>query len=129
MREIAEKLVRAEQEMAAHKGRFLVFGLFLREQAPDVWDLVVAAPWVVENKSASLQYISDKISSALQPDELVKLSRIVLVEPDNPSVAALHQAIKVEHGISEIKDCHFSGMEIRHAYLITSQRAQDPAAR
>jgi len=126
MKEIVEKLVRAEQEMAAEKGAFLLFAMFLREDAPDVWDLVVASSWIATDKSGSLRYISDKVRSILDADELVKLSRIVLIEPDSPALAALQQVIHVEHSIAEIKDSDFSGLQIKHAYLITSRRETDP---
>ncbi|OHB62813.1 MAG: hypothetical protein A2Y76_09635 [Planctomycetes bacterium RBG_13_60_9] len=122
MKEIVEKLVRAEQEMAAEKGAFLLFAVFLREDAPDVWDLIVASPWVAEDKPGSLRYISDKVRSILDASELVKLSRIVLIEPDNPALAAFQQAIHVEHRIAEFKDSVFSGLRIKHAYLITSRQ-------
>jgi hypothetical protein len=125
MNEIVEKLVRVEQEMASERGRFLVFALFLREDAPDLWDVVVAAPWVTTDKSGSLQYISSKLRSALAPDELIKLSRIVLIEPDSPALSALPQAIQIEHGTAEIKDSSFFGLPIKHAFLITSRRDAD----
>jgi hypothetical protein len=125
MNEIVEKLVRVEREMATEKGRFLIFGLFLREDSPDLWDVVVAAPWVATDKSGSLQYISGKLGSVLAPEELLRLSRIVLIEPDNPALSALQQTIQIEHGTAEIKDSSFSGLPIKHAYLITSRRDAD----
>jgi hypothetical protein len=123
MKEIVEKLGRAEQEMAADKGEFLLFAVVLREDAPDVWDLVVASPWIARDKSGSLRYVSDKVRSVLDANELVKLSRIVLIEPDSPALASFQQAINVEHGIPvEIKDSDFFGLQIKHGYLITSRR-------
>ena len=122
MKEIVEKLVQAENEMAAEKGPFLLFAMFLREDAPDVWDLVVASPWIDADKSGSLRYISDKVGSVLDSKELVKLSRIVLIEPDSPALAAFQRAVHIEHGTAEIKDSDFSGLRIKHAYLITSRR-------
>ena len=55
MKAFAEKLVPVERQIAAEKGAFLLFALFLREDAPDVWDLVVAAPWIEANKSEALR--------------------------------------------------------------------------
>jgi hypothetical protein len=126
MREIVEKLIQAEQEMAAERGAFLLFALLLREDAPDVWDLVVASPWIAKDEADSLRYISDKVRSILDPTELVKLSRIVLIEADSPALAAFQQAFHVEHGMAEIKDSVFSGLPIKHAYLITSRRDTAP---
>ena len=126
MKGIVRKLVQAEQIMAEEKGRFLIFALFLREDAPDLWDVVVAAHWVAEDKSSSLKYISSKLGEALGPNEVTKLSRIVVIEPDNPALAALQQAFQVEHGTVEIKDSNFFGLQFKHAYLITSRREKQP---
>lgn len=125
MKEIVEKLVQAEQAMIAEKGPFLLFAIVLREDAPDVWDLVAASSWIDKDKSSSLRYISDKVRSFLNADELVKLSRIVLIEPDSPALAAFQRAIHVEHGIVEIKNSDFIGLQVKHAYLITSTRDTD----
>jgi len=127
MNEIVKKIDQTEKEMATEKGRFLVFALFLREDALDLWDVVVAAPGVTKNKSDSLQYMSNKLRAVLNPNEFIKLSRIVIIEPDNPALVALQQAISSEHGTTEIKDANFFGLQIKHAYLITSRRDADPA--
>lgn len=126
MKEIVKKLVQVEQDIAKEKGRFLVFALFLREDAPDLWDVVVAAPWVTKDKSNSLKYISSKLGETLEPDEVTKLSRIVIIEPDNPALAAIQQSTHIEHGTAEIRDSNFFGLQIKHAYLITSRREKQP---
>ena len=35
---------------------------------------------------------------------------------------AIHEEIKVRHGIAEVKDSTFCGVPIKHAYIITSER-------
>lgn len=122
MREIAEKLRNLEQNIAVEKGRFLLFALFLREDAPDRWDLLVSAPWIPKNKNAALKYFSDKLIRTLDQKELLKLSRIAIIEAAEPALAALQQAIHTEHSIAEIKDSDFFGLQIKHAYIITSRR-------
>jgi hypothetical protein len=37
---------------------------------------------------------------------------------------ALHKAMQTEHGMTEIQDSNFFGLQIKHAYLITSKRVQ-----
>jgi len=122
MKEITEKLRTLEQSIAAEKGNFLLFALFLREDAPDRWDLLVAAHWIPKNKNTALKYFSDKLIRTLSQKELLKLSRIAIIEPDEPALAAIQQAMHVEHSIAEIKDSNFFGMQIKHAYIITSRR-------
>jgi hypothetical protein len=122
MKVIAEKLVQIEKEMAEEKGLFVLFALFLREDAPDLWDLLVSASWISKNKEESLKYIVEKTGKGLTPEEILKLSRIVVIEEDNPALDALLRAINVEHSMAEIQDSNFFGLQIKQAYLITSHR-------
>ena len=122
MKEIVERLQRQEVIMAEEKGPFDLFALFLREDAPGKWDLVVAAEWIDKSKEASFKYIADIVQKALSKEELLKLSRIVLIDENNPALEALHKAMHVEHSIAEIQDSNFFGMQIKHVYLVTSRR-------
>jgi len=108
--------------MSSEKGSFSLFALFLREDAPDLWDLLISANWVEKNKAKSLKYISTHLNKYLKPDELIKLSRILPIDSNNPGLKAIHKAIQIEHGKAEIKDSNFFGLQIKHAYLITSKR-------
>ena len=67
MKQVAEKLRNMERQVAEEKGPVSLFGLFLREGAPDKWDLVVSAPWIDENKEAGLAYPAKSLRSALLP--------------------------------------------------------------
>ena len=80
MKEIVEKLKQKEQAMTQAKGPFDLFALFLREDAPYKWDLVVAAKWIEENKQEALKYISKALQESLTQNELLKLSRIVIID-------------------------------------------------
>ena len=127
MKEIAEKLKAKEQSMAEEKGPFDLFALFLREDAPNKWDLVVAAKWINENKESALKYITKNIQDALSQDELLSLSRIAIIDESNPALEAFHGAMHVKHGIAEIQDSNFFGLQIKRAYLITSKRRGENA--
>lgn len=125
MRKIIEKLLKVEQEMASKKGAFSLFALFLREDAEDTWDLLTAAPWIGKDKANALNFIAKRVQKALTHKEMLQLSRIVIIDEDNPALDAIHRAIHVEHGSAEIKDSVFFGLLIKHAYLITSQRLKN----
>jgi len=122
MRAVVEKLLKVEQQISQEKGPFSLFALFLREDAQDKWDLVASAPWLEKNKQEAFQFLANLIRSALSPDELLSLSRIVLVDHNDPALDAIHRALRTEHGIVEVKDSGFFGLKIKHAYIITSQR-------
>ena len=68
------------------------------------------------------------VQKALSKEELLKLSRIVLIDEGNPALEAFNRAVRVEHLITTIKDSIFFGLEIKHAYVITSQRRKANAS-
>ena len=122
MKDIAERLRITEKEMANEKGPFLLFALILREDAPDLWDLVVSAPWIESNKAKALAYIASKVKEALPEEEITKLSRIALIDPNNPALEAVQKTIHVEPGLTDVQDSVFFGLPIRHAYIVTSRK-------
>ncbi len=126
--ELANRFTDLESQLAREKGDFALFALLLREDVPDRWDLVVSAPWVVEDRQAALQFFIKRIQSQLGAPILTDLSRIVFVDPQDPSVQNLNRAIHVEHGVVEVKDSDFFGLPIKHAYIITSKRPKAIAA-
>jgi hypothetical protein len=134
MRELVERFIQLERTLAEEKGEFALFALFLREDAgagsgtsgysgySAKWDLLAAAPWIEADRKNALSYITKAIQRLFTPEELSRLSRVVLVDMANPEVAAINQAVKVHHGQAEIRDSNFFGLQIKHAYIITSQR-------
>jgi hypothetical protein len=127
MKELLERFIELERRLSAEKGDFDLFALFLREDSVDKWDLVVAAPWIESDRKTALSYITNKIQETLAPGELSALSRVVLVDLDNPGVRAVNEAVTIQHGpAAEIKDSNFFGLQIKHAYIVTSQRSEVP---
>jgi hypothetical protein len=122
MKEILEKLVSIEKEISREKGNFSLFALFLREDSEDKWDLVVSAPWLKKNKKKAYEYLASIIKNNFQVDELTIISRIVLLDKGNPVLDSINNAISAEHSQVEVKDCNFFGLQIKHAYIITSKR-------
>ena len=120
MRELVHKFVTLERDISAQRGAFSLFALFLRDNAPNTWDVVAAAPWFGADDYDALDYIAKKVQSSLQKNELVSLSRIVLLDQDNPGLEAIHKTFSVEHGTAEFKYETFFGMDMRRGYIITS---------
>jgi hypothetical protein len=121
MREQAEKLIDIEKELSESKGPFELFALFLREDASEKWDLVVSSDWARENKKEAIDTIVGKIRSIFTDEEMLMLSRLIVLERDDAALKAIHSAMHVEHGLAEVSDSNFFGLEIKHAYLITSK--------
>ena len=116
--DIVEKLKGYEEIMAKKKGPFDLFGLFLRDDAPGKWDIVVAADWIEANKKESMEYIIEMVQKGLSKEELMKLSRVVLINERNPAFEALSKAIGgARH--TKIYNSNFFGFQIKYAHLIT----------
>ena len=126
--ELTEKFIELESHIAEEKGPLALFALFMREDAPGYWDLIVAAPWAWPDRQSVVDYFVRKIKSRLGDESLTSLSRIIVIDPQHAAVQALNRAIQVEHGRVEVRDSDFFGQSVKHAYFITSQRPQAPAA-
>ncbi|MEK6409474.1 MAG: hypothetical protein AABN34_21325 [Acidobacteriota bacterium] len=127
MKEMVDRFVELERKLSAEKGDFALFALFLRDDALDKWDLVVAAPWIESNRKTALDYVTNQIQAVFNPDEITRLSRVVLVDETNPALDAINRAISVQHGIADIQNSVFFGLQIKHGYIITSQKPNGTA--
>src|SRR5437667_2835265 len=101
--ELTEKFAELESRIAEEKGPFALFALFMREDAPDRWDLFVSAPWTGD-KQGTVNYFVAQIKSTLGEPGLTSLSRIMVVDPQDAGVQAINRAIQVEHGTIEVRD-------------------------
>ena len=122
MNELVNKIVSLEKDISQEKGKLNLFALFLREDAQDKWDLLVSAPWIQSDKKSALSYIANLIQQRLNNDEKVSLSRIVVIDRNEPAFDAFQKAIHTEHSKVEVRDSNFFGLKIKHAYIITSSR-------
>lgn len=122
MKQITEKLTSLERDITSEKGEFSLFGLFLREDADKKWDLLASAPWLAPDTRESLDYIANHLRARLNTQELISLSAIIILEQDNPVLATIHNEVRVRHGMAEVRDEIFSGVPIKKAYIITSER-------
>lgn len=129
MKKLVEKLLKVELRLSQERGAFELFALFLREDSPDRWDLLISSAWVAENKSEAIRLIVTKLKKVLSPNELIAISRVVTIDRGNPALDALHSAVQVEHSIAEVKNSNFFGLNIVHAYLITCKKITQANAR
>ena len=117
-----EKLRQVMRELAAEKGDFTLFGLFLREEAPDKWDLVISSPWIEEGKLTALGEFVEKLTSTIGEDEVREVSRIITVNYGDPNLDAILRAVSLDDGLMEVMESLFFGLPIKHAYILRSKR-------
>jgi hypothetical protein len=122
-----EKLRQLMRDLSREKGEFSFFGLFLREEAPDRWDLVVSSPWLEDSDLNTLREFAEKLRAAIGEEQLLFVSRIVTLDADEPALDAVTREISVEDGLVELRDADFFGHRMAQAYILRSRRIQEPA--
>jgi hypothetical protein len=126
MRVIAEKMITVEQELARDYGDFTLFALFLRENSPGLWDVIVSAPWIDENKKEGMDKIVAKINTHLKKEERLRLTRIVIVEHNHPDLHEVNHFFKLAQSsqlIEEAKNENLLGQDIKQAFFIPLKKA------
>jgi len=120
--ELRDIFLDLESRIANERGGFSLFALFMRDDVPNRWDLMVSAPWVSQEKSGVIEYFVNQIKSQLGSQQLTALARIVVIDPHDPAVQSLNRTFDVEHGKVEVLDSNFFGLPVKHAFIITSKR-------
>lgn len=118
----AESLAAIKDALQKDCGEFSLFALFLREDAPGKWDLVVAGPWIAKDKQKALKTISDRVSLDLSKSQLLELSRIIVLDPGSPALEAILGAVSISNSQTDVKDRNFFGLQIKHAIILESKR-------
>ncbi len=111
------------REIAAKKGDFTLFGLFMRADAPGTWDLVVSAPWLEEGKLRALGELTDLLSKSIGEHALRQLSRIVTLKSDDPALKAVIAAFSVEDGEVRVQRSNLFGLQIEDGIIMRAKRA------
>ena len=65
--------------------------------------------------------MSHKIQEKLTTEELLILSRVVVLQPTEQFVQDVTDDIQVEHGKTELSYRDFNGVQMKHAYIVTSK--------
>jgi hypothetical protein len=122
---IATKLNRLGSNIEKSKGALELLGLFLREESQELWDLVVAAPWLKASERTSFEYIANQLKKILNNKELFGLSRIVILEHGGVVLNSFITRFKDHKGLADVHYIAEGGIIIRRAYIITARSVSD----
>jgi hypothetical protein len=120
-----EKLQKLMKQVEARKGPFTLFGVFMREDSPGLWDLVVSAPWLEAGRLKALGEFTEEMSKALDQDDVMSFSRIVTLNHDD---TLLHEILSEVGSIRKPlkkQGPSLFGLPVEHAVIL---RARMPKA-
>ncbi len=123
-------LRRAMHEIAARKGDFTLFALFMRADAPfmraedpGTWDLVVSAPWLDRGKLKALGELVDLLAKSIGRQALTQFSRVEAVPGNDPSVRFILRSIPVEDGVVTVKGTELIALQIEIAIIFRAWKS------
>ncbi len=130
MKEILNKLKSIVQSLEGEHAPILLFALFLREDSLKKWDIVVSASWLNSSEKKSYEIIVSKIQSVLIPSELIQISRVVVLDDNDPVVAFFQDSCPLTNGGFKESPKDFSvdpfsakfGFVITKAYMLRCQK-------
>jgi hypothetical protein len=120
MTELLGKFQKIAESIAADRGRMKLFGIFLREDSPDYWDVIIAAKWLDDSGISGLRYVSKQISKVLETEEMLDLARIVPMQTTDEAVLQLSEWVAGRQLPAALSDFDFSGTRIKTAYVLSA---------
>lgn len=129
MKATLQKLVTVEKELAHEHGPFTLFAYVLPDDAElERWDLLVGGPWIDHYRGNVIDVLVKALQRHFTLEEMIQLGSVITISESNPGLKAIHEEVRVEHGLVEIRDFKFYQVEIARGYVITSQEvASEPA--
>ncbi len=126
-----------EKSLSADCGPFQLFGIFLRENAPNRWDIVASAHWIEASHMNARNLFARRLQKEFPVDDLILLSQIALFPPTGAdyetamrrierAVRAASGSAELEHSLVEMRDVDLFGQTIDRAYIITAQSLTVP---
>jgi len=119
MKEFIKKIGSLVPEIIHEKGDLSFFGLVLREDAL-VWDILVAAKWIDEDRKQALAYLVKRVQHVLTKSELLEISGIILLQDE---YFAGHSTFVSETGWEET-DIELYGVAVKKAYIFVASHVE-----
>ena len=116
---VAERLRKIAIEISKSEGSFVLFVLIEREDSFGKWDLVISADWIGNNQKRIINMIAHEISTKLEKDEQLLLSRILVLPPSDRFVQNLNR-IRFENQNVRLTNVTFNGILVKEVIFITS---------
>ena len=124
MSKLVDKLCELERVSASLQGGYYLFSLFKPRDRAFGWDLVVSAPWLQDSRRSNYELMSKFLSETLDEEELLEISRVVVLDEDNSLVQRLY-TINQEHILDRIE--HFENEEGQPALVLVITAQENPS--
>jgi len=115
MRTLAVKLGHLRKKIEEERGEFTLFAFVLPEDTI-AWDLLVAAKWIDDDRTAALRYLVEEVQKVVTKEELLAISGILLSDSNELYSPG---AIGSETGWEE-NNIEFYGRHVQKVYVFNA---------
>ncbi|HAI68486.1 MAG TPA: hypothetical protein DCM38_03500 [Gammaproteobacteria bacterium] len=115
-----KKFCTIERELSEEKGPFKLFALIELEEVPGQWDVVMSSKALPDRDMETLRFVVNKIYAIVSQKEIVKVSRVIVLDVNEPFVTEIERFLSRTHNPKEIFNCEIDDLKIKHAHIIVS---------
>src|SRR5207253_9855752 len=121
---LARSIKDAIKQAAASRGGVEFAALVLRENSPNRWDIVLAAPWLSRDERGTLDLFYKQLRRALKMPEFIQISHLVLLDRVDPLREPLPAYVPIGDDLARATGPgQFLGVEARDAYFLIANGA------
>jgi hypothetical protein len=119
------KFCTIERELSEEKGPFKLFALIELEEVPGQWDVVMSSKALPDRDMETLRFVVNKIYAIVNKKEIVNVSRVIVLDVNEPFVTKTEHLLSRIHNPKEIFNCEIDDLKIKHAHIIVSPVKDD----
>jgi hypothetical protein len=116
--------------LVADRGYLIFLALFERDEAPGRWDLLISGGGLRSDTLADYEYVGRVLQNELTLDEMLELTKFVLLREDYEPIQKLLRRVHVDGGEPvELENFRFYEFLIRRALIFHAEPAEVGAER
>ncbi|HYC88831.1 MAG TPA: hypothetical protein VEO54_06440 [Thermoanaerobaculia bacterium] len=113
------------RRLIADRGYLLFLALFERDEAPGTWDLLISGGGLRSNTLADYEYVGRLLNETLTLDEMLELTKFVVLREDYEPIQKLLKRVHVEDDEPvELENFRFYEFLIRRALIFHAAPAE-----
>ena len=117
---LLNKFCAVKRELSKEKGPFKLFCLCELEEVQGQWDIVMSSKKLPARDMKTLRFVVDKIYAIVSKKDIVKISRVILLNINEPFVKELEQFLENSNNPKELFNVEIDNLKIKQAHIIVS---------
>lgn len=122
MSNLTEKFQKIVTNISTNKGTLNLFALSYRKNDSQTFDLLISARWINIDDFNFLKYIENLLKQELDSNDILKISRIVLLDPEETSVRAITNCFCINEGNLTIQHSLIGNVPILKMVIFSSNK-------